>query len=365
MKKYQGTIYLNNGRYWWKVRLPGDKKCSYVALKPKGSKFATKDKKIAELTAAETWQIHLKEQKPEYWDGKLTTLVQLYNHRNQEYYLSPSKETKNIGYVIFALADYYQDMLADDLTPLHLKHFREHIIENCNLSRSVINRRISMIKRMYRWAVSEVLVSVHTYTALTTVEGLRRGRTKAREGRKVKAVPVSHIMALLPHISRMAGQMMLLQLYTGMRSSEICQMRTVDIEITKGVWFYRPRRHKTEHHGHVKTVLIGPRAQAIIKPYLDNDRPMLYLFLTRYNQPFDKDSYRHEFLHAFTKADKNKVKIPYFTPHQIRHTAGTLIRKRFDLDAARVILGHRKMAMTDEYAELDLQKAKKVAKMIG
>jgi hypothetical protein len=73
MKNYQGTIYLNNGRYWWKVRLPGQKKPSYIPLKPKGSKFATKDKKLAENMASDIWQDHLKNHKVQYWDGKLTT----------------------------------------------------------------------------------------------------------------------------------------------------------------------------------------------------------------------------------------------------------------------------------------------------
>ena len=48
MEKYQGTIYLNNGRYWWKVRLPGQKKQSYIALESPGARFATKDRKTAE-----------------------------------------------------------------------------------------------------------------------------------------------------------------------------------------------------------------------------------------------------------------------------------------------------------------------------
>src|SRR5690606_25462094 len=34
------------------------------------------------------------------------------------------------------------------------------------------------------------------------------------------------------------------------------------------VWLYIPAEHKTEHHGKARTILIGPRAQAVLRPYL-------------------------------------------------------------------------------------------------
>lgn len=52
---------------------------------------------------------------------------------------------------------------------------------------------------MFRWAASEMLISVQTYIALTTVEGLRRGRTQAREIRKRFGLDASR--AVLGHRS--------------------------------------------------------------------------------------------------------------------------------------------------------------------
>jgi len=59
MKKCTGTIYQNGSRYWWKVTLPGKNNVEQIALKPKGSKFATKDKRLAEMLATELWQVSL------------------------------------------------------------------------------------------------------------------------------------------------------------------------------------------------------------------------------------------------------------------------------------------------------------------
>jgi hypothetical protein len=48
-----------------------------------------------------------------------------------------------------------------------------------------------------------------------------------------------------------------------------------------------------------------------------------------------------------------------------QNNAATLIREKYGLDAARAVLGHKTMAMTDDYAELDLQKTAEVAKVVG
>ena len=52
-------------------------------------------------------------------------------------------------------------------------------------------------------------------------------------------------------------------------------------------------------------------------------------------------------------------------PHQLRHNAGTCIRKEFGLDVARVILGHSSVAVTEIYAEQDEAKARSVIGKIG
>ena len=54
-----------------------------------------------------------------------------------------------------------------------------------------------------------------------------------------------------------------------------------------------------------------------------------------------------------------------FHPHQLRHTAATRIRKELGLDAARAVLGHRNLKITDDYAELDEALAGKAAMKLG
>ena len=52
-------------------------------------------------------------------------------------------------------------------------------IEQRRYCRKEINKRIGMIKSMFKWAVSEELLPANCYHALQTVTGLKWGRTSA------------------------------------------------------------------------------------------------------------------------------------------------------------------------------------------
>jgi site-specific recombinase XerC len=57
--------------------------------------------------------------------------------------------------------------------------------------------------------------------------------------------------------------------------------------------------------------------------------------------------------------------IPHWHPNQLRHTAATMIRRDYGLEAAQVILGHSKADVTQIYAERDAAKAIEVIRNIG
>lgn len=339
-----------------------DGEVKQIPLKPEGARFATKDRDVAEKIAEILWSKTITKS-PDF-DGKLTTLVKSYQAHITSYYLPPSNEAKNIEYAILPLIDYAPDMDAEDFTPVQLKKYRQHLIDTHDYTRTVVNRRIGMIRRMFKWAASELKISIHTYEAIRTVEGIRQGREKVRETKKILPAPTKNIEALLPFISETAKKILLVQRYSGMRSSEICTMTTAQIDRSKKIWAYRPH-HKTEWRGIDKIVPLGPKAQAIIKPLLRPGKPNEPIFRTRYNKPFNKDSYRREIVRAFDKAKEAGKEIPYFHPHQIRHTTGTAVASKYGLDSARALLGHKELGMTQEYAELDYKKAEKVAKNIG
>jgi integrase len=61
----------------------------------------------------------------------------------------------------------------------------------------------------------------------------------------------------------------------------------------------------------------------------------------------------------------DKANVPRWHPHQLRHNAATWLRKEFGPDVARVVLGHRSPAITEQYAEIDFGKSQEIMGRVG
>ena len=125
---------------------------------------------------------------------------------------------------------------------------------------------------MFTWGVSEEHVAPNVATALSSVKGLRKGRSEAVESEPVVPVDDATVQATLPHMSPTLTAMVQLQLLTGARPGEICFLRPCDVTLgVDGVWRYTPDSHKTEHLGKRRRIHIGPKAQEILRPFLDRE----------------------------------------------------------------------------------------------
>ena len=186
--------------------------------------------------------------------------------------------------------------------------------------------------------------------------------------------------------------MILLQWHTGMRPGETVIMRTCDIDRSGPVWLYRPESHKTDYLDHLRCVALGPRAQEALTPWLRPDREAC-LFQPREaeakrlaalieerkarggvgnhkrpagrpkrrpGQRYTVDSYRRAIDRACEKAGVDR-----WTPHRLRHSFATRVRREFGLDAARASLRHSGTQVTLDYAELDVRSAQRVAQRLG
>jgi hypothetical protein len=214
-----------------------------------------------------------------------------------------------------------------------------------------------------------------------------------------------------------------------MRPGEVIIMRTLDLDMTAKVWLYRPGsdrgrhgKHKTAWRGHQRNILIGPRAQEVLRPWLR-------LNLTEYLfQPKDGraahdaerrrmrkskippsparrrtkrnpkrtpgEKYRtsayanavmkgciaaHAEVCAVCKRKKREQRKAWLErvgqclglpsscwhPNQLRHAAATDIRKAAGIGAARAVLGHRSPSTTEVYAEIDVSKAAEIIERLG
>jgi integrase len=138
---------------------------------------------------------------------------------------------------------------------------------NARLARSTINGRMARIRRLFNWAAAEELLPASIPQSLSMVEGLRKGETDAAESEGVKPVSDAEFQIILPHLPEVVADMARLQRLTGCRPGEVCALRPCDVDRSGDIWLYRPADHKTAHRGRDHVVFIGPKAQAVLRPY--------------------------------------------------------------------------------------------------
>jgi integrase len=302
---------------------------------------------------------------------------------------------------------------ARDFGPIALKAVRVQIVAS-GVTRNGVNNAVDRIKRIFRWAVAEEMLPAASYQALTAVPGLARGHTNAPDKPPVTPVGDATVNATLNHLSAIVADMVRLQRLTGARPDEICRMRPDEIDRSGEVWQYKPMRHKTEHHGQPRVILIGPRAQEVLRPYLLRAADA-YCFcpaeseakrradaharratpLSCGNRPgtnrkrrpkrtagdgYDTWSYRRAIHRACDKINRTMLKearelgeqldddarlFHRWSPNRLRHAAATELRKRFGIEAAQLVLGHASPQTTLVYAERDLATASKFVQQVG
>jgi len=307
----------------------------------------------------------------------------------------PTNEVTCLRAAIKPVTDLYGRTLAADFTPRCLKTVRTRMIE-LGWCRNHINKQVCRVRMMFKWGVDEGLVAHSTYGALSIVAGLKRGRSAARESEPVRPVPQEHVDALQAHVGRQVWALIQLQLLTAARPGELLPMRPMDMDTRGPVWTYTPATHKTEHHGHGRTIYLGPQAQQIVTAFLagrGTDKPLFSPAeadaehrdqlhrqrktpLHHGNSPgtnvkarpeckpgeaYDVGTYRRAIQRACVRAN-----VPSWHPHQLRHNAATRLRRDFGIDLAQTILGHRLgSAITELYAEANVTKAIEVMQRVG
>ncbi len=281
------------------------------------------------------------------------------------------------------------EKLASEYGPLALQEQRKRWEKSGTKSRSYCNRLTNEVVRMFEWAVSQEKVSESVWTRLTSVKPLIEGYSSAHETDSVLPVNIEVVRATAKHLSPVLKAMLRVHVATGMRPSELCNMRPCDIDRSGDIWVYRLREHKTRKKGKNRVVPILGDAKEALMDYLN--RPAdAYCFSPKEStewfraqqranrqsnvqpsqqdrskpnpqkQPgnkYDSGSYRQ----AIQRAAKT-AKVKEWHPYQLRHLAATLVREALGPEAAQHLLGHSNIRMTERYAQLSESMAIEAAK---
>lgn len=295
-----------------------------------------------------------------------------------------------------------------DLTPALLRGFQTHLSKqtyreggvDIQFSRVYCNDLVKRFKRFIRWAMGEGSIDTDTALRLDAVEPLKRGKSEARETRKVTAVSWADVQRTLPFFTPTIATMVQVQFLCGMRPGEVCGMKRADIDrkgvMVEGVriWLYAPEEHKGAWRGQELEKAIPPLAQEMLTKWEQRGDCGDYFFSPRqatkdaygWNGPWvvgekaewDKtltklaECYKTTIYDAAVKAGVERAvgvvaDLRPWTPNQLRHGMATLLRATpgIGIEGASAYAGHRNIDTTLIYAHRTREQIARIAAQFG
>jgi integrase len=298
-----------------------------------------------------------------------------------------ASERDTIRYALRVLRKLYGRTPVTEFGPNRLRAVRAEMVR-IGWCRTHINKQISRIRSLFRWAASHELAPEAAYRRLATVEPLRRGEAKERPS--IRPVPRSAIRRVRRHLSPQVRGLIDLQLLTGARAGELVGLRLSDLDRSSPVWVYRPKEHKNAHRGLNRTIYLGPRCQRIISIFTTETRAAdAPIFSPREGNAFlksrgaadgrrpnqrpnprnsDRTIGNHYTTESYRRAIHrgcSRVGVPIWGPHRLRHNTATRLRRSYGIETARAVLGHRAPSTTEIYAELDHGRIQSLMAKVG
>ncbi|MGN6232906.1 MAG: site-specific tyrosine recombinase XerD [Trinickia sp.] len=215
------------------------------------------------------------------------------------------------------------------------------------------NRRLSVFRRYYGWALRE-----HRVSADPTMR-IRSAKQAPRFPATLTEAQVEALLAA-PDVATELGlrdrTMLELMYASGLRVSELVDLKTVEVGLNEGVVRVMGKGSKE------RLVPFGEEAHGWISRYLRDARPGLIgaraadaLFVTARGEGMTRQQFWNIIKRHARAAD---VKTP-LSPHTLRHAFAThLINHGADLRVVQLLLGHADISTTQIYTHVARERLK-------
>lgn len=230
-----------------------------------------------------------------------------------------------------------------------VRSFLVGLVES-KLAKSSVNRKLSSIKKYYKYLLKNKKISINPTTALT---GLKKPKVLP------KFVPKKQLNDLLDTASKdhfenkeeQIGFLLVATLYnTGCRISEILGLKIVDIDTEQGRMKVLGKRNKERY------IPFGNELKQLLAQYISDNQSQIYLF-----EDNDKVIQQRK---AYDLVNRFLSRIPQLakkSPHVLRHSFAThLLENGTELDRIKELMGHSNLAATQIYTHTSIEKLKEM-----
>ncbi|MBX2969992.1 MAG: tyrosine-type recombinase/integrase [Cyclobacteriaceae bacterium] len=227
---------------------------------------------------------------------------------------------------------FFPDSYPEDLGEQEIEHYLMHLIENKKLSVSTQNQAINAIKFYYEKILKQD----------RKVYDLER---PMREKRLPEVLSQEEVMGIFEHAGNLKHRTMLMVLYaSGLRRSELLNLRVGDIDFDRGVVLIRGGKGRKDRHS-----VMAHSLMPMVKDYLKEYKPKFWMFEGVNDDRYSATSLQMVLKRAVKKAGIRKnVRL-----HMLRHSFAThLLESGTATRYIQILLGHESPKTTEIYAKV-------------
>lgn len=242
----------------------------------------------------------------------------------------------------------WKDVTKEDI----LSYLRE--IQRKGISQRSSSRALSAFKTFFKYLILEGIIEVNP---LSGIKGMRQTKSLPTY---LTMEEVEELLSL-PDISNPIGKrdkaILELMYATGLRASEIVELKIEDLELDEGFIYVMGKGGKR------RMVPTGEVALKYLRIYLNERDEFLggkvspYVFLNYKGEPLTRQG-----LWKIIKSYGKRIGIAEkLTPHTLRHSFAThLLERGADLRSIQIMLGHSRISTTQIYTHIASERLKRI-----
>lgn len=219
-----------------------------------------------------------------------------------------------------------------DLTEVEIRNYLIYLVEKKKISRSAQNQSINAIKFFYEKVLGQDRKVYHLERPM-------------REKRLPEVLSQEEIIRIFETLSNIKHRLMLMLVYSsGLRRSELLNLRIGDVDINRNIVFIRGGKGRKDRQS-----VMAQSLNPFLTEYLAKYNPKFWLFEGPGNSRYSESSLRQILFRAAKAAGvKKQVRL-----HMLRHSFAThLLESGTSTRYIQVLLGHESPKTTELYAHV-------------
>lgn len=244
------------------------------------------------------------------------------------------------------LSQFSPNQTVDSISLDLIISYRKHLIEYENKAPGTVNTKLMAIKIFFNWAID------NQFCTLNPCKKVKRVGTENQQPKSLNEEDLNKLIsAITKHGNKTKNPthatLLSFMLKTGLRVSEVCNLRFSDVDIKN-----KKISVRNSKGGKFRSI---PMAESLIAQYevyieYSEGKGRKLIKSNFVFAPKNRPKYAPIGIAKMLERYTAKAEINHVTPHQLRHTFATrLIRKKAKLNSVQMMLGHASLNTTAKY----------------